>query len=306
MIPPDVGPFASEASIIKGFPKMKYPLVVSMMVSIMFWPGCKKDDVGTNPPTGTISGTVIDAYSSAPLSGASLTTSPPTSAVLTAASGKYTIASVNPGAYSVTASRSGYTSGVVNVMVTAGGTATGNIPLALVNSPPNQPSNPTPSDNAFNQSKSPTLSWTCSDPEGDPLTYDVYFGSDNPPLTKVASNLSATTLGRSGLSNSTTYYWRVNAKDNKGAIATGTVWSFITVSGVIPHGMILVQGGTFQMGSTSGLTDEQPVHAVTLRTFYLDAKEVTYLEYDIFCKAKGRSTPGAWGGGECPDLQYDH
>jgi len=66
-----------------------------------------------------------------------------------------------------------------------------------------------------------------------------------------------------------------------------------------PTGMILVTGGTFSMGSTSGLSDEQPVHAVTVSSFYLDAKEVTVAQYRAFCTAPGStySMPSApsWG-----------
>lgn len=43
-----------------------------------------------------------------------------------------------------------------------------------------------------------------------------------------------------------------------------------------PSGMVLVEGGTFQMGSENGDTDERPVHAVTLSPFYIDKCEVTY------------------------------
>lgn len=68
----------------------------------------------------------------------------------------------------------------------------------------------------------------------------------------------------------------------------------------VPDGMVLVTGGTFQMGSTSGESDEQPVHAVTLSSFYLDAREVTVAQYRAFCTATGRSMPSApsWGWSE--------
>jgi len=39
--------------------------------------------------------------------------------------------------------------------------------------------------------------------------------------------------------------------------------------------MILVQGGTYQMGSNEGESDEQPVHSVSLRDFYIGKTEVT-------------------------------
>lgn len=65
-----------------------------------------------------------------------------------------------------------------------------------------------------------------------------------------------------------------------------------------PPGMILVTGGTFSMGSVAA-PDQQPVHAVTVSSFYLDAKEVTVAEYRAFCVAPGstHSMPSAptWG-----------
>jgi formylglycine-generating enzyme required for sulfatase activity len=39
--------------------------------------------------------------------------------------------------------------------------------------------------------------------------------------------------------------------------------------------MVLVEGGTFQMGSSDGLKNERPVHAVTLKSFYIGKFEVT-------------------------------
>jgi len=42
---------------------------------------------------------------------------------------------------------------------------------------------------------------------------------------------------------------------------------------------VYVQGSTFQMGSTSGDSDEQPVHSVTLSSFYIGKYEVTQGEW---------------------------
>ena len=51
--------------------------------------------------------------------------------------------------------------------------------------------------------------------------------------------------------------------------------------------MVALPGGTFQMGSTDGDDDEQPVHEVTLRAFALDRTEVTVAAYGA-CVAAGR------------------
>jgi uncharacterized protein (TIGR02145 family) len=99
-------------------------------------------------------------------------------------------------------------------------------PRITNNLPPENPSNPIPADNAIGQPLNLTLSWTCNDPDGDTLIYDVYFGTDNPPTTKVSSNQSNTSLDINGLSRSITYYWKVVAKDNHGGYTEGEVWRF--------------------------------------------------------------------------------
>ncbi|MBS3748918.1 MAG: type IV pilin N-terminal domain-containing protein, partial [Candidatus Thermoplasmatota archaeon] len=40
----------------------------------------------------------------------------------------------------------------------------------------------------------PTLNWTCIDPEGGDLTYDVYFDTNNPPVAKLSANQSSSTF----------------------------------------------------------------------------------------------------------------
>jgi formylglycine-generating enzyme required for sulfatase activity len=45
--------------------------------------------------------------------------------------------------------------------------------------------------------------------------------------------------------------------------------------------MVYVPGGTFQMGSGDGYSDEQPVHAVTLDAFWIDQTEVTNAQYAL-------------------------
>ena len=47
----------------------------------------------------------------------------------------------------------------------------------------------------------------------------------------------------------------------------------------IPANMVRVEGGTFQMGSSNGESDERPVHAVTVRSFSMGKYPVTQKEW---------------------------
>jgi outer membrane protein assembly factor BamB len=100
--------------------------------------------------------------------------------------------------------------------------------------PPNPPSNPSPSNGQTNISITPTLSWTGGGPNGDTITYDVYFGtSPTPSLTQ--SNLTSTSYNPGTLSYDTTYYWQIVADDaNTGLTVNGPVWSFTTQSQPAP------------------------------------------------------------------------
>lgn len=64
-------------------------------------------------------------------------------------------------------------------------------------------------------------------------------------------------------------------------------------------GMVLIKGGTFEMGDTfgDGEEDEKPVHSVTIDDFYLSRKEVTVAEYLLFCQEIERELPPEppWG-----------
>ena len=95
------------------------------------------------------------------------------------------------------------------------------------NAPPNAPHNPTPFDGSTFATTTTNLSWDANDPDGDALTYSVYFGtSPSPPL--VATGLSAPLFTPGPLSFETLYYWRVESSDGL-AITSGPVWGFTTM-----------------------------------------------------------------------------
>jgi len=102
------------------------------------------------------------------------------------------------------------------------------ITLWAPNLPPYEPHDPLPPDGATDVSINTDLSWTGGDQDvGDTVTYDVYFGTTNPP-SLVMNNQSTTTYSPGTLTNETTYYWKIVAWDNHGATTQGPVWSFTT------------------------------------------------------------------------------
>jgi len=104
------------------------------------------------------------------------------------------------------------------------------------NRPPNRPSNPSPPDGATNVPIDTSLSWSCSDPDGDALKYDIYLGTSVPPPL-VMSDHTSTTYDPI-LEYNTTYYWKVVAKDNHGGKAESPIWSFTTEE-IIKYGVDL-------------------------------------------------------------------
>ena len=98
---------------------------------------------------------------------------------------------------------------------------------APINQPPEPPSSPNPEDGAENQSIEVDLSWTCTDPEGDPLTYDIYFGTEATP-PQLATGQTETTFDPGVLEYYTEYFWKIVAHDNHNNTTEGPVWSFIT------------------------------------------------------------------------------
>jgi len=90
------------------------------------------------------------------------------------------------------------------------------------------PSNPYPTDGAFSVSITADLSWKTSSYA---ISYDVYFGTNNPP--PFIGNQTTTIYDPGEMAYSTTYYWRIDAVGDAGK-TNGLVWSFTTLSSPPP------------------------------------------------------------------------
>ncbi|MFH1228469.1 MAG: fibronectin type III domain-containing protein [Planctomycetota bacterium] len=106
-----------------------------------------------------------------------------------------------------------------------GGTTTGNIWSFSTKppTPPAQVASPIPTDSAANVSITTQLVWASAE---DATSYDVYFGTTNPPPLS-QTGTTATTYNPGALAFTTIYYWRIDSKNSTGT-TTGQVWSFTT------------------------------------------------------------------------------
>jgi hypothetical protein len=111
--------------------------------------------------------------------------------------------------------------------INAQGTTTGNVwnfTTEAVPSPPGQATNPNPADSATGVSVTADLSWSAG---SGATSHDVYFGTSSPGTFQ--GNQTATTYEPGTMTNSTTYYWRIDEVNTQGT-TTGNVWSFTTVA----------------------------------------------------------------------------
>ena len=95
--------------------------------------------------------------------------------------------------------------------------------LTRFNSPPILPFDPTPPNQGLT-STAVVLGWRSGDPDLQPVTYRLLFGTTNPP-PQIAIGLTARTYTLPPLQVNTTYYWRVVASDGTFNVTSPT-WRF--------------------------------------------------------------------------------
>jgi hypothetical protein len=101
------------------------------------------------------------------------------------------------------------------------------INTVVVSGAPTAPTYIDPVNGAINQKLTAALNWASStDPEGNPITYDIYFGESPAALSLVVNKTG--NFYNPTLQDTKTYYWQVVAKDNQGNSTPGAVSSFST------------------------------------------------------------------------------
>ncbi len=127
------------------------------------------------------------------------------------------------------------------------------------------------------------------------MVYDVCLAASSGDFEVIASGISDTTAGASGLEGDCTHYWQVTARDDHGHSTSSPVWIFTTATAAgtvrafevhdgVEMEFVWISPGTFSMGSPDDepghWEDEGPVHQVHIsRGFWLGRFEVTQSQW---------------------------
>ena len=104
------------------------------------------------------------------------------------------------------------------------------IPQPIVNKAPSATSQSVPTNNLLCINNNVSFQWTAStDPDGDTISYEIQIATDNQFTQNVLNLISNNTSTSVGLDKGVAYYWRVRAKDSKGATSSySSIFSFYT------------------------------------------------------------------------------
>lgn len=228
-------------------------LLALLLTGLLVW-GCEET---IEPETfGSINGQVTYSSNDEPVENASITTNPPTEALLTTEEGTFQINRVPTGTVSLSIKKSGYKTETLNITVREGQTTQAFVKLSKSeggNSAPLAPGEPVPPTGSLDQPTNLTLGWSpATDPEGDSIRYDIIlYESDSTNGQLVAQDVFDTTYMVENLRFNTAYYWQVIAKDSSDHLTTGPVWSFKT--GPYPQNRLLFArdlGANYEIFST--------------------------------------------------------
>ncbi|MBU1677760.1 MAG: SUMF1/EgtB/PvdO family nonheme iron enzyme [Bacteroidetes bacterium] len=209
---------------------------------------------------GSIGGLVTDAGSNA-IEGVRITTTPASKEVFTAAGGNYLIESINAGTYTVTAYKEKFVNQSKQTTVQGGQTSKVDFGLLTYGS-----IGGLVTDAGSNAIEGVRITTT-------PASKEVFTDAGGNYL--IESINAGTYTVAAFKDNFVNQNKQTTVQDGQINILDFN----LLMVGEIPEGFVFVEGGVFQMGSTSGDSDEQPVHTVTLSNFYISKYEVTQKQW---------------------------
>lgn len=211
----------------------KYLFFLISLLSILLLGACQEDTIA--PQTfGTISGEVVRSDDFAPIEQSSISSTPTTSSIITDASGRFELESVLIGTYTIRVEKEGFITKLEPVNVLADKVTSIVIRMTkdtLINTLPEPPFDPIPSEGSTDVLSDVRLEWTAMDAdEGAELSYDVeLFEEDQTTGVLVADDITDNFIDLENLKYNTNYFWQVTVKDGKGDPVFGSVWNFKTI-----------------------------------------------------------------------------
>jgi len=98
----------------------------------------------------------------------------------------------------------------------------------LANNPPGKPVYTAPDNFTSFLPPSVKLTWLCNDPENDPLTFDIFIGTDPSVLFRISSGITLNEYTVTSMEKGRNYFWQIAARDPNGNYVRGDVWRFST------------------------------------------------------------------------------
>ncbi len=117
------------------------------------------------------------------------------------------------------------------------------------NRAPDKPTLISPQNNEILKFAYVTFKWSCSDPDGDALTYDLYLSEKGQPLSSTVQGLSKTEYSTI-LTPGKSYQWKVVAKDTKNQSTPSDVYEFSISLSITP---VNVWDYLYIAGASNGL-----------------------------------------------------
>jgi formylglycine-generating enzyme required for sulfatase activity len=171
---------------------------------------------------------------------------------------------------------------------------------AVTNATPALPSSPLPGNGSLDILPGMRLSWRGGDPDGDPVTYDVFLSTTLAEVPVVGTVVGDTSLvPPDSLQLNRRYFWRVKATDPGGASALSPIWGF-----AMKIERIVVPGGYFVMGDVED--SPHPGNPIWVDAFSMDKFEVTNQQYADFLTEAARRRLIRREGGLVKDIAGEH
>ena len=211
---------------------MKNNLLTIFILTALIFFSCREEPFVPDA-FGSVFGEVVVEGSNEIVTGATVSTNPPTSILQTDEQGQFAFEDITTGSYTLRIEKQGYITKVENISVLENHSTNVVVRLtsdSLANNAPTMPVLIAPDDLSKGNDLEVTLSWEASDPDGDELTYDVkLFNSDLSLNTVLVENTSETTYELMDLEYETSYFWQVIVKDGNSTV-NGDIWNFETES----------------------------------------------------------------------------